>query len=1122
MGTLGLRFILGRAGAGKTSRCLAEISGELRKDPAGPGMVFLVPEQATFQTEHALLRHCPGVLRAQVLSFRRLAYRVLLEAGGAVRPHIGELGKQMVLRALTNRRRGELQVFQRMAGLSGFGAKLAGVLAELKLYRLTPRDLQAAGTVLAQDDPLRDKLGDLALLYGDLEDYLAGRYTDPDDYLALLAARAPLAASLRGASFWLDAFAGFTPAEYLVLEAVLGVAGRMTVALCLDPGEEGDLFINSRETRATLEFLARRTGHAVEPPLVLDDVPRLALFPACGHLERHFFRRPSPPWPDIPTGISLLAATDRRAEVEAAAREMVRLAREEGLRFREMLVLVRDLEPYRDLLTTVLADFQIPFFIDYKRPVAGHPLVELIRGALGCALEDWSFGAVFRYLRTDLVNVAADRVDELENYVLAYGMRGGQWTTAWSRGSSPGAQELAARADQTRRDVAGPLAALHRVLTQAPSVREMTGALYGFLVDLGVPGRLEEWAAAATDGGRLAEAAEHAQIFAAVVELFDQVVEALGEEAMSLAEYASVLEDGLAALRLGLIPPGLDQVLVGSLDHSRNPEVRAAFVLGVNEGLLPARPPVGGFFTDAERERLAEAGMVLAPGARRRLLDEEYLVYLALTRASERLSVSYALAGEDGAALAPSLVVHRLREMLPGLTEASPGGALDQVTRPANTLSQLAVKLREAKAGGVLDDTWRAVYNWALGHWRQRLSVLTGALDYHNREKPLPREVCGTLFKSPLSTAVSRLEQFRACPFAHFLSYGLRLRERPVYELSPPDLGQFFHQALHLVGLRLAARNWGDLTIAESTALVRQVTGELAPGLANEILLSTARYRHLIGKLGRLLERSVQALAEHDRRGDFRPVALEAVFGPGGELPLLVFDLGEGASLELAGRIDRIDRARDAAGREYLRIIDYKSGPVDLNLNEVYQGVRLQLLVYLYAALSHWRESGQVLPGGVFYFQVQDPLLVAEGPPEPAAAARLALREFKMRGLVLGDPTLVHLMDNQLTSGYSDLIPVGLRADGGFYSSSAVLGPAEFEALLEHVRKLLMATGREILDGVVDIAPYRQKNTDACRFCGYRPVCRFDPLLERDAYRRIAETPAGEIVARLREGDCVD
>ena len=372
-----LRFILGRAGTGKTFTCLSEIGAAAASDPFGPPLVLLVPEQATFQTESALLRHCPGggAFRAQVLSFRRLAHRVLLEAGGALRPHIADTGKQMALRALTARRRTDLRVFHGMAGHGGFGQRLAGVLSELKAYRVTPRDLKAAAGRLQAPDPLRAKLEDLALLYEDLEDYLAGRYTDPDDYLALLAQRLPLARSLSGAAFWVDAFAGFTPAEYLVLEALLKVASRVTVTLCLDPqGGDEEFLARSRETREFLEDLVRTRGHVLEPPLCLaGPPPRLAGFPACAFLERHFFRRPAPVWRGAPTGIRLWAAADRRAEVEAAAREMVRLAQEEGLRFRDMLVLVRDPEPYRDLLTTVLTDYDIPFFIDDKRPVPELP-----------------------------------------------------------------------------------------------------------------------------------------------------------------------------------------------------------------------------------------------------------------------------------------------------------------------------------------------------------------------------------------------------------------------------------------------------------------------------------------------------------------------------------------------------------------------------------------------------------------------------------------------------------------------------------------------------------------------------------------------------------------------------
>jgi ATP-dependent helicase/nuclease subunit B len=1150
---LSLKFILGRAGAGKTRACLDEITAKSLADPKGAPLILLVPEQASLQYEMVLVSSSKrgGIMRAQVLSFRRLAWRVLQEVGGAARTPIGDMGKRMVLRRLLEQRRGELKVFQRTAGQRGFADTLAGAIAEMKLYRVNPEDLRKKRATLnaGGQNLLAGKLEDLALLYEDLDIFMKGRYSDPDDYLNLLSEKLAQSATVPGAEIWVDGFTGFTPQEYGVLESLLAAASLVNVALCLDGrataagAGEDDVFFPTLETYHKLVVLAEKAGVSIEESVIGDETSprRFAAAPSLAHLERWFFRRPAAVFEGFCGEVELLAATSRRAEVEAVAREIIALSRSLEYRWRDITVLMRDLDTYYLLLTTVFDDYGIPYFIDKKRTVMHHPLVELVRSALEAVGGGWAYEPLFRFLKTDLAPITRDDADLLENYVLAYGLKGNAWTgdrdwVYYRRDSleenSPDSSREAIALDRINRArvvASRELISLHRRINRpGVTVRDISAALFDMLEGLGVPARLEEWKTLAEESGKLEEAREHGQIWNSLVKLLDEMAAALGEERLSLAEYSAILDAGLESMRLGLIPPGMDQVLVGNLDRSRSPSVKAALVLGVGDGVLPARLAGEGIFTDGERERLAANGLELAPTTRRKVLDEQYLVYQALTRSSHKLYISYPLADEEGRGLTPSPVIARLKELLPGSGEkmlgVEPDGAGDNdlyfIARPGRSLTFLGGMLRNVLGGHPATPVWRDVYNWFAGReeYGGKLDAIISGLFHTNSERPLTPAASLALYGKRLRTSVSRLEKFRSCPFAHFLSYGIKLQERAVQKLSYPDMGQFFHAALKMYGDRLkqSSLDWGSVNKGQISRLVGEVVEILAPRLQNEILLSSARHRSLLNKLKRQVTRAAAVLAEHSRRGAFCPVALELAFGAGkGDLPPLMLELpGGGAPMEIYGRIDRLDAALSDKGY-YVRIVDYKSGFKDFNLAGVYNGLDIQLLTYLVVALDNARHllGSPALPGGMFYFRVADPILKTLSPPDPEQAEKLLLKELKMKGLALADPDVVKMMDPDI-DGHSNLIAVALGKNG-FYKNAPVLTEDQFSLLIEYLRRSLTATGMEINTGGLELSPYRQGNFSACTYCPFKPVCQFDPVLGDNQYRLLANEPAGQIWANI-------
>ena len=1134
-----LRFIIGRAGTGKTRFCLDAIRAELKGQPAGLPLVFLVPEQATFQTEYALAS-TPGLngfVRAQVLSFRRLAYRVLQETGGASRPHIGELGKRMLLRRLLDQREAEVKVFRRSIHQPGFADTLARTLGEIKNYCIEPDDLVSASSALREmhgTEILADKLEDLHLLYNDLEAVLEDRFVDPDDYLNLLADRLSFSKAVRDGEVWVDGFSGFTPQEYRVLSAMLHSAGRVNVTLCTDlktlsgNPDETELFYMIRETYDALGELAAREGVTVEKTLTLDDTKKSRyISPGIAHLEKNIFKYPAQPLGNTGSDVTLAAAANPRSETEGVAREITALCRDAGYRYRDIIILLRNLDIYPELISSVFADYNIPVFIDRKRPVMHHPLVELVRSALEVFISDWSFDPVFRFLKTDLSPLARTEVDLLENYVLAHGLRGSRWSDArpWdyrrrlsleedTEVTDMEAEELAA-INTIRRRAAGCLAAFFADAAAASSVRALTGALFTLLVSLEAPARLESWSLEAEEEGRLEAAREHSQIWNGVTALLDQVVEALGGENIPVQEYAAILDAGFESMRLGLIPPGLDQVVVCSLERSRSPEARAAFVMGASEGVLPARVTDGGILSEGERERLQAVGLKLAPGSRRRVFDEQYLVYIALTRSSEKLYLSYPLADDEGGAAAPSTVAARIRELLPELEEkfwpVEPDGAeaddMEFVSTPSRTLSHLATRMREARAGRCIKPLWQDVYTWFMhSDYKQSASFVLSSLFRSNRENRLTPGAGRALYGRTLQTSVSGIEKFRACPFAHFLDKGLKLRERDVYKIGAPDLGQFFHAALKLFGDQVQALglDWGQLDREQCLALAGSVSDDLAPRLQSEILLSTDRRRYLTGKLKRTVQRTALVLSEHSRRGLFQPVGLELSFGPDGDLPAVTFSLPGGSEMALRGRIDRIDAAA-AVGGVYLRIIDYKSGRVTLSLQDIYYGLKLQLLAYLDVALRHAEKfaGSRGMAGAILYFRIDDPLVKTDGEiPDAAEMDKKILKELRMTGMVLADRKVVDLMDSTI-DGDSDLIPIKIKRDGCIAVSPSAIKAEQLELLRQYLYAVLISAGSSIMNGVVDISPYRRGSFRPCQYCPFKPVCQFDVLIEGNAYRII-------------------
>ncbi|ADY57200.1 DNA helicase/exodeoxyribonuclease V, subunit B [Syntrophobotulus glycolicus DSM 8271] len=1142
---MSLRVILGRAGSGKTHLCLQEIKTKITERAEHP-LVMLVPEQYTFQAEKDLIAvlGTGGIFQTEVLSFRRLAFRVFNEAGGITYPHIHQAGKCMILYRILHKMKDSLKVFANSADRQGFVNTIAELITELKQYHISPHRLEEVSGEFEDDNFLKDKLLELSSIYAVFEEALRERYHDSDDDLTLAAAKIPETRTYDGAEIWIDGFDGFTVQEYSVIESLLGKAGRISVSLCADgpgigPAGGLDIFAPTKEAYHKLVKVAQASRTEMEKPLLLETahLPRFKNSSELAHLERYLNTYPYQTYDSKTKDIALFSAANIFSEIEAAARDIIRQCRDQNMRFRDITVVAGNLDKYQSFIEIIFAEYGIPYFLDRKVEITNHPLVRLLLAMLDIFGENWSYEAVFRYLKTGLSGIEQEKIDRLENYVLACGIRGSRWTKQeeWTMSpdflpdekSSGQYREQLEEINRIRLEVAGPLQEFRGKTKGRRQTAEICTAVYDFLCRIGVPAKLEQSIAEFRQSGEVNLASEYAQVWNILMEVFDQIVEIMGDEKLSLKRFADILKTGLAQFKVGLIPASLDQVLVGSPERSKSHKIKALYVLGVNDGVFPSAIIKENILSDPDRAVLGKTGIELAKDTRTQAFDEQYLIYKVLTTSGNYLRLSWPIADQEGKTLRPSIIISRIRKLFPMVAETgnvltSTAGAeeLELITGQASAFSQMVQALRRKADGREISRLWRDTCIWFAGQeeWRDRCRAVRAAFLYKNIAPPISGDKVAALYGQPAYASVSRLERYTACPFAFYVQYGLGAKERKIYRFSPPDVGTFMHGVIEAFSRQVAeqALSWRELDKEWCEIKVSQIVDEMLAKMQGTGLAASKRYTALTMRLKRVLVRAVRLIAEHIRRSGFEPLGYEMDFSESGDFPPIVIELESGEKIHLVGRIDRVDALKTAEGT-YLRIVDYKSNNKEFKLADVYYGMQIQLMTYLDAI---WENKGldiprPLLPGGLLYFRIDDPLIRGSKQTSKEEIEQAIMKQLKMKGLILADVRLIREMDRQI-DGSSLIIPARINKGGGLGRSSAA-SFEQFNLLRKYVRNLLQHLGGEIMRGRVDIAPYRKKTANSCRYCRFGAICQFDPARKENSFKLLPDYQDAEVWKLMEE-----
>jgi len=1134
---MSVQFILGRSGTGKTRYCIDAIAADLLTGPQGPALILLVPEQATFQAERAVLSHpkIAGFSRLHVVSFDRL--RCLLAGRGSARRRLSEAGRQMVVHRILRDLAPQLQVFGPSALQPGFSRQMGQTLAELHQCAHAAQDIDALIGRLGQDGQGRVtalKLGDIKRVLQEYGRAVEGRFIDPD--IELSAARKAMAKAgwLRDSRLWVDGFAGFTGAELLILQELLRLVSAAWIALCLDP-DELDLshggpcpddptrpFYPTEQTYSLLVRGIKDAGMTLGPPIVLEEPRRFQNCPALAHLEKGLFSPVQPPAFTVPHSegaIRIWVADNPRAEAQAVARQIRRLVQDKGLRYRDIAVICPDLDQYQHYLRAYLADLEIPFFIDSPRPLRHHPLVVLIASALQAVASGFQTRDIIVYLKTGLVPIDADRIDLLENYCLAFGIRGSDWTGdgPWTFDDPAQPAFDQDRVNAVRREAVRALLWLKRQLDaeQGLSAEAFAQAVLGLLDRLKASATLQSWIDRANQAGEPGLADEYAQAEAWVGDILDEFVEVFDGQTAGAAQWVSVIGSALSQACLALIPPTLDQVLVGSVERSRHPDLKAVFLLGTTQRQFPVPLSQAGLLTDDDRHWARAGGLSLAGGTSEALAARRYLAYIAFTRASELLVLSLPKVDERGAPVTRSPFVDDLQRLFEGIADEQVDPEPARIEEVVNRMDLADVLC--ARAGtdglyaGLVEEVCQDPQLESVGRSAR------AALGYRN-QAVLDPDVARLLMGNDLAGSVTRLATFAACPYRHFARYILDLQPRQEFKLEPLDVGDFYHRVLDgLVKTTLSARQ--DLGQLDDETLRRQVGQVIRSTIeADSFLSNFARHsrfnEYILGQASSTIEDCCLDLAAMVRAGAFRPVLSEVGFG-GPQDPLGDFRmaLSGGRGLTLRGKIDRIDVA-ETAGEQVAMVVDYKrrKDQATFDWSEFLDGLDLQLPIYL-LALDNARRQGlfQAEAAGGFFMQIEADISRAPLGDVPAEADR-----FHRKAYGVFDGRYAGLLDPQAQRD-SRFYNFYAGKDGqpyGQYHNRGALKPEDFAAVLRYAQGKITDLAGQVLSGVIAVHPCWLKGQAACRRCDYQSVCRFDGQIQEYRY----PDPVGKTEALERIG----
>ena len=1078
-----LHLIIGKAGTGKTAAIIEKIRAAVERREGGHMMI--VPEQYSHEAERELCGKCGDTLSryAEVFSFTGLARRVRTLCGGGAADYLDKGGRLLCMSLALGSVGSRLKIYGAAARKSELQAMLLTAIDEMKSACVSSDSLSEAAENCG--GALGEKLSDLALIYEAYEAAVANGHADPADMLTLLAGQIGESGIGKGAHVYIDGFIDFTMQEQNVILALINAGADVTVCLTVDR-MDGDNEIFEISRRAGRELIAAAKANGAKYSIELSE-SESSKDPSLIYYGDMLFSYTGDKY-EGESAISLHCAESLTAECEFAAAKALELVRDGGCRWRDIAIAARGFGDYRNVLANIFEQYGVPLFISDKSELMYKPLPLMISLAYEICAKGWEADDVISYMRTSLTGLSEDECDLLEGYIFKWQLRSSAWMRAedWKqhpdgyRGEdNDESRERLAKINAARRKLADPLIAFQRRSFEAQTAEEQCAALAGLFADMKLPECLEKRAELLASAGQEELAQEYAQLWDITVSALEQTAAVLTDRPMDRDEFGKLFTLMLSKYDIGTIPVSLDRVSAGDFDRMRRRSIKHLIVLGASDSRIPQSGDNGGVFTDTERRRLSELDINLGADADSELWREFSLIYNCLTLPSKSLTLCYSATDGDGQALHPSFVFNRAKAIfgieaqnvsLDDVRLSAPSPALmmaGHAMRGGNAAEQ-AAKEYFLRADGERCETLRKASEMARG----RLSPNAVKLLYGDR----------------LKLSASRIDKFASCKFAYFCQYGLKAEPYEPAGFKPPEIGTFMHFVLENLAKEVKEKGgFRKVDDAEIGRITDKYVDEYVHKELNDFNEKSARFIYIFKRLCRDVRAVAADMAAELRKSDFEPLDFELNFADAQKFKPI--DLGDGEySMTLTGVADRIDGWLHK-GKLYLRVVDYKTGKKKFSMSDVYYGMGLQMLLYLFALQSDGEAlyGQEIAPAGVMYQPARTAILSADGDIDAEEAEKKRNDELRRSGLVLDDSEVINAWENGEDKRYIPVTFKGKEATPVGVASLARLGK-----LSEHIKGCLKDMAAELHRGNIAADPYfKGSQESACLYCDFFDACHF-------------------------------
>ncbi|MEG1163307.1 MAG: PD-(D/E)XK nuclease family protein [Anaerovoracaceae bacterium] len=1062
--------------------------------------LIIVPDQYTLEAERQAIKHLKvkGLIDVEIISMSRLGRRLLLELGGGKTTFIDKYGRHMLLSQIARAEKENLKVYRGLEEKNSFIELVNNFISEMKQYNGNADDLKELIDNVENDNYLKKKMEDLYLIYKKYEEKIQGQYTDSEDYISLFVNNIKDSKLVKNNTIWIYGFDSFAPRALDILGQLMTTAKEVNVILTYDKGcRDEEIFYL---TGIVMENLINKANEfSVEHSVtkIPMDYQYIDKSPEIIHLESELYAVQKQKG-KLQGNLQIIQAANQYNEAESAAAFVTHLTRDENYRYRDIMLVCNDQEGRGSIIERVFAEYGIEVFVDKKRDISNSPIVICIMSLISVAVNKYRTQDIFKALKTGFFGMEIEEIERLENYGIEYRIKGTMWKKDFAKGAYQYGEDGLTLLNSIRQKAIEPFIAFEKIYKESVTVKDFMTALYGFITSqINLPEKIME----------VREIQEEVvQIWAKVMEILDQIVSLIGDEKKSQVDIIAMLEAGLSQVEVGMLPPTVDGILMGTMQRSRSGQIKALLVLGANEGILPQDPPTDGLFSEDEKNFFLAQGKEICKVDDIRTLEEKMAIYRNLSKANNQLWISYAVSDSDGKELRPSEIVGTIKSIFPDLELQkdilNQEDSLPLIGGKTNTLRHLTEEMRKNGRKGHLDGPWLEVYQWYVDNQEDKIEKINEGLRFTNEQKPIPVQIVDKLYKKDggrdLSVSPSRIEKFSKCPFSHFIAYGLKPQEQRVFQIAGREIGDVYHQCLMRVSMELTEENvevtapeskWMTISKEECRQMVGQIVSQEFATYRDGLFDLGNEEKYKADRLTEICTEVCWVLIDHVRSGNIKSSAFEVSFGRGKEIEPIEVDTTRG-KVYIEGKIDRLD----IVGSDKIKIIDYKSGNDKFNIEEARAGYRIQLMLYLKAAQENKRK-----PAGVFYFHIAEPSLDITGTDKEKLEDVMAdeiKKTFRLNGIMVSDEDVVSDIAGEF-DGFSPIVQLK-NANGKITGTSkdSFVTAVEFDGLQKDVDETIGKLCNNLVSGCIDLTPKKSGDEIPCTFCGYNGICRFDSVFE--------------------------